>query len=1733
MKCGEMEKESEKEIGKFLSEGHKFTQHIRGLIKRNTSIRMKNSGDGQQSIILPEMQMDENTHVADRLKELRPTGKNVFQNVPNIGGEKLLLLEPIKTHNDSLALEFLKKIVDLFHINVFVATGTLSEGATAEAAKVFREVHTIELSRKLYQRASQRFQNNGNVHVYHGDSAVVLQNLLPRIKGKSVFWLDGHYSGGETARGNENTPIIQEIQLIRKHDIQDAVILIDDIRCFYRESNPASLLYGYPTIRSLFSAILEINPTYCFEIIGDVAIAYPSRAGIKISSVIRGCTISRFYDENPELGNWVLDAEQNVSRANGLEQEAISTLCKRFGLSKSSDWGKYYALWFGLILYNQKRLTEATQLFTLLISHNFNHWRIQWYLARAAYESGNLPMAKASLLAVLNAKPDFKDAQKLMAMVKTNTFKEDAISSAVTIVESKNRQTSNKLFVNIVYGHCSPNDISVHKRGNIFILWSRLPIKGCDHYVYHNAFSYRGRLSGLNILLMLEPAVVLPGEFDDRVWDHFDHVFGLFDALTKRDPKFHKIFFPRVDAIPETPPDELREKQETRYPLSGRRNAICMISGNKRSHVASELYSKRIEMAQWFYQNSTIPFDVYGKPPFDLPNYRGIIPDGEKLAVLKQYRFSLCFENTNHPVLSAGYITEKIVDCLEVRTVPIYLGACNIEKYIPEDCFIDYRKFASPAGLESYLQSMSEAEYQRRISAIDQWIAEGNLGKYTNQPLFDALAQLCAEASGVSPENLFGDDMTWTEGEAVSPTGNGWSFVDNPPVWTWNELATAAAPVVKDGELVRKTREPEGLPSYPAPETAGMVVGRVSIIIPVTESAGMVEKCLSNIQKTSEDTIEIILAIDESSPAAIEEIQKASRKMQKLRVINIELNLGPAKLINRAASASTGEYILLLDPSVTVTRNTLSGMLACLKNSPNAGVIGPMSNFSKGPHRSPALKFTSDQEIENFARDLRRQNQNRRIPSNDISVFCMLFTRKLFQELGGFDKNYGLEGGEARDFCIKAAMSGKINFIAGDVYVHRWQTDPSLRRNKRPKEKWGTPDQQTLQQKQRAYISNIESGIEAYHKDDLDNAFGYLLEAIKHLPLYPAAYFELAGVLLKSHNYKDGLNVIKELPSGADDARKDELLGFCFLGLNLDQEALRYAERTLSINQASPPALNLMGLLALKQGDKGKAGQFFNQSLAEDPGYGEPHTNLGKILLENAPEKALDSIERGFILSPDTPDILSAYHSIVTDLGQYQRAEAVFKSAVSAYPLNKILRYRFIDVLFRLGKHEASLIQIEELMALFELEDGMLAAALKIREMTGPREIPRDKKTEKTGLSICMIVKDEEAFLVNCLHSVTPIADEIIIVDTGSTDRTREIAIIFGARVYDFKWNQDFSAARNYALSKANGDWIFVVDADEVISQHDHHAFRKLVRKSAERPRAWSFTTRNYVDSPNAAGWTGNDGRYRQEEKGTGWHPSPKVRLFPNDKRIYFKNPVHEFVEPSLMKNGIAIKECDIPVHHYGQLDWNKYLDKGEQYYLLGKAKLEETGEDLNALIELATQAGGAFGKYEEAVELWKRVLKIDPQNTKALINMGSALMRLKEYEAALEASETALELDPGLKGAVMNSTLCELLLERDLGKVITKLEKLLNDTSDYPAAMALLGSAYVIDGEKGKAVEKMEALGNQGFSRDYYLHDLAKKLIAAGQSQKAVLLLQFAVESGNASDEIRELLRSLKISGQ
>ena len=113
-------------------------------------------------------------------------------------------------------------------------------------------------------------------------------------------------------------------------------------------------------------------------------------------------------------------------------------------------------------------------------------------------------------------------------------------------------------------------------------------------------------------------------------------------------------------------------------------------------------------------------------------------------------------------------------------------------------------------------------------------------------------------------------------------------------------------------------------------------------------------------------------------------------------------------------------------------------------------------------------------------------------------------------------------------------------------------------------------------------------------------------------------------------------------------------------------------------------------------------------------------------------------------------------------------------------------------------------------------------------------------------LSLCMIVKDEQDVLARCLASAAELADEIVIADTGSRDNTKEIAKSFTDKVFDFAWEDDFSAARNFSFSKATGDYVMWLDADDVIEESDLKGFLAL-KAALETERPIYFRAGQYV----------------------------------------------------------------------------------------------------------------------------------------------------------------------------------------------------------------------------------------------------------------------------------------------
>lgn len=253
-------------------------------------------------------------------------------------------------------------------------------------------------------------------------------------------------------------------------------------------------------------------------------------------------------------------------------------------------------------------------------------------------------------------------------------------------------------------------------------------------------------------------------------------------------------------------------------------------------------------------------------------------------------------------------------------------------------------------------------------------------------------------------------------------------------------------------------------------------------------------------------------------------------------------------------------------------------------------------------------------------------------------------------------------------------------------------------------------------------------------------------------------------------------------------------------------------------------------------------------------------------------------------------------------------------------------------------------------------------------------------------ISICMIVRDEGQILERSLKSISKYGYEIIIVDTGSSDNTKEIANKYTDKVYDFKWENDFGKARNFSVSKASNDYILIVDADEVIVNID----KKLLEKSISNTKVGRILRINKYS------------RGRDEFK----YSERVNRLFCKNQFEY-EGSIHEQV---VLKNRQDYSMYNIPItmEHFGYEENEiKRKDKTKRNIELLEVELESKDSDPYILYQLG-KSYYMEGNYEMAESYFNKALDFDLDTKLEYVqdiieSLGYALINEKKYEESMK----------------------------------------------------------------------------------------------------------------------------------
>ncbi|MDD5529897.1 MAG: glycosyltransferase [bacterium] len=369
----------------------------------------------------------------------------------------------------------------------------------------------------------------------------------------------------------------------------------------------------------------------------------------------------------------------------------------------------------------------------------------------------------------------------------------------------------------------------------------------------------------------------------------------------------------------------------------------------------------------------------------------------------------------------------------------------------------------------------------------------------------------------------------------------------------------------------------------------------------------------------------------------------------------------------------------------------------------------------------------------------------------------------------------------------------------------------------------------------------------------------------------------------------------------------------------------------------------------------------------------------------------------------------------------------------------------------------------------------------------------------KQSVSLCMIVKNEERNLSRCLDSFKDLVDEIIIVDTGSSDKTVEVAKSYGAKTYYFKWCDDFSAARNESLKYATKEWILSIDADEYIDLGNKDKIRQILKNPV--CNAYSINIKNFL-APHSPIFAINS----------------LTRLYKNIPGISYNGKIHNQIEPSIKELGMEIGTTNIFIYHTGYLA----KDKGDSgrlnilkecynktptdplinFYLGEKY---ESMSSYDSAIEhfkkaVASKISAIFlpgmlhiidiynkkGLPEEALKWFRKTLKVYPDDFMLHIMASQSYNLKKEYlESIRELRNGMKKLDKVNAGSLFNMEVSPSVIYEMTGgnyeclgiieKAIFYYKKAIEVTPDYLTPYLKLVKLYEEKSEIDNAIEYLQ----------------------------------------------------------
>ncbi|MEW6227345.1 MAG: glycosyltransferase [Bacillota bacterium] len=397
-----------------------------------------------------------------------------------------------------------------------------------------------------------------------------------------------------------------------------------------------------------------------------------------------------------------------------------------------------------------------------------------------------------------------------------------------------------------------------------------------------------------------------------------------------------------------------------------------------------------------------------------------------------------------------------------------------------------------------------------------------------------------------------------------------------------------------------------------------------SIIVLCHNQVEYTVACVQSILKHTPESIELIFVDNGSTDGTADYLRSLAAgdlpaSLVGVKVIHNDVNVGFAAGVNQGIREASGEYVLLLNNDVIVSRGWLGGLLRCMRRSDKIGLVGPMSNYVAGIQqvRDPSYDVG---RLDEYAEAFSREHEGCVIKTFRIIGFCMLIRNRVIERIGGFDITFGTGNFEDDDFCLRAVIAGFDVAIAGDVFIHHFGsvTFKAARVDYiglMQQNAWKFARKWSIQLTPKGYNPRLAlarpfdpvshyfplvseysgrallvESVRLFELSQIEAAYATLMRVLELEPDNGDAWHNMALIAMAQGDFETALEAWGKLSEGEMDAERMNLAGICHFRTGRTDEAIRCFRKALEFDAGCLSARENLAI-ALREGTRAVAGK--------------------------------------------------------------------------------------------------------------------------------------------------------------------------------------------------------------------------------------------------------------------------------------------------------------------------------------------------------------------------------------------------------------------------------------------------------------------------------------------------------------------------------------------------------------